>query len=338
MLMIRSANPHLSYLLRKNPNGAGRVVQRDNCVGWYDGDTWLASTDFAFSPLDYLRLIKLFLRDSYKKPLAQDNQPAEIRISPLLMGDHKLPVVGGEWNPMVVRGDTLALTISQTIVTLAAVAAATGEARGIGDTWGQALIEVIEPLTISLPYPIVAAIKPYARKYVSQLTNNGWKLSPHNSQRSRIEFVKQHAIGRILDYGCGEGDYAKLPNYVGYDPALETRTIDKYPQSVFCFTEPDGDFDTVLLCEVIEHTSNPQLLVRHILQKYRPTKLIITTPNYSFNQHLGLVGFRHNDHQFEFTSEQFEKFLEPFPHTRYNIGDEKDGVSLTQAAIIEVQK
>lgn len=336
MLVLSSPNPKLSYLLRKNPDGAGRVVQRNNYIGWYDGDKWLATTDFAFGALDYLRLIKAFLRDSYKKPMAEDTYPAEIRIEPLLMGNHKLPVVGGEWNPMVVRGNTLSEALSQTIITLAAVAATTGEARGIGDEWGKSLIDLIEPLTIPIPYPVVAAIKPYARKYVDQLTNNGWKLSPHNSQRSRIEFVKQHAFGRILDYGCGGGDYAILPNYVGYDPALDGRAQEKHPNIPFFYTEPDGEFDTILLCEVIEHTENPRQLVDHILQKYRPAKLIITTPNSDFNRHLGLVGFRHDDHKFEFDTEQFGKFLATFPHTRYNVGDEKDGVSLTQAAIIEV--
>ncbi|KAJ1024150.1 hypothetical protein NDA16_002989 [Ustilago loliicola] len=88
------------------------------------------------------------------------------------------------------------------------------------------------------------------------------------------------------------------------------------------------DYDAFVATEVIEHLDEPALqnFAPTVFGKYRPRIVLITTPNYCFNDNFGEdlstrpgfpdpTGrtdrvFRHEDHKFEFTPDEFKKWCE----------------------------
>ncbi|SPO31604.1 uncharacterized protein UTRI_06367_B [Ustilago trichophora] len=88
------------------------------------------------------------------------------------------------------------------------------------------------------------------------------------------------------------------------------------------------DYDAFVATEIIEHLDEPALqqFAPTVFGKYRPRIVLITTPNYCFNDNFGQdlstrpgfpdpTGrtnrvFRHEDHKFEFTPEEFKKWCE----------------------------
>jgi hypothetical protein len=100
---------------------------------------------------------------------------------------------------------------------------------------------------------------------------------------------------------------------------------------------------------VIEHLDPPRLMAfeRVLFEFARPKTVVITTPNVEYNvkfETLPAGKFRHQDHRFEWTREQFQAWAENIAR-RFNysvrlvpIGpvDAKVG-SPTQMAIFQVQ-
>lgn len=152
-----------------------------------------------------------------------------------------------------------------------------------------------------------------------------------DTRRQRYDAVKQQLQGgeRLFDIGCGEMFYALRlsKNYdftyaVDADPELaginsrklEARKVENV-ESVHDEVDVDwvdhnysltsgSDF---LLTEVLEHMPRhhaESLLVA--LLKSEARKIVVTVPNANFNKHYGLEGaFRHDDHQFEPTFEDW---------------------------------
>jgi hypothetical protein len=110
-----------------------------------------------------------------------------------------------------------------------------------------------------------------------------------------------------------------------------------------------------IISEVIEHIELSQ--VKSILFKLytffltnQSIKLIITTPNRDFNcNYFDCEGFRHHDHKFEFTDNEFKTFINEtieifnkfqtkytIKSTYHDIGDSVNNVFTTQGAIITI--
>ncbi|AYV75739.1 MAG: methyltransferase domain-containing protein [Terrestrivirus sp.] len=174
----------------------------------------------------------------------------------------------------------------------------------------------------------------------------------------------------IIDIGCGEGFYAvpfsqKLENntYIAFDIdkneliKLSKKIQEKNIKNVIIHDNENDLFDfinngnkfNVIITEVIEHMGEMEsydFIVRtfNTLQN-KFNKIIITTPNYEFNQHYMMeTQFRHPDHKMEMTHEQFVNFidgcLKKFDMNNYeleyvNIGDSVDNISCTQGVIIK---
>lgn len=71
-----------------------------------------------------------------------------------------------------------------------------------------------------------------------------------------------------------------------------------------------GDLDLVILMEVIEHIDPDRLpaVVGNVFGAMRPRHVVVTTPNSEYNVRypaLARGGFRHPDHRFEWTREEF---------------------------------
>ena len=182
----------------------------------------------------------------------------------------------------------------------------------------------------------------------------------------RREFHREYLAfdKAILDVGCGEGAYAlpfaaKLEDHPYYaidiDPTcLESikkkaarRNMDNiflYPSLAdFLVTYHEETVD-IILTEVIEHMALDQAekLLNQLLKKVRFATFIVTTPNASFNQFYELANkFRHDDHQWEMTEEEFQAWmkgiLDPYPCTYefVAVGDQVDGISTSLGVIVK---
>jgi small RNA 2'-O-methyltransferase len=191
----------------------------------------------------------------------------------------------------------------------------------------------------------------------------------------------------IIDFGCGEGAYAialvkKADNYLCFDTdpcelnkarrKVYNRSIDKKTskeisekyKNICYFSEQDKLFEKihsdiimlpdtfVVFSEVIEHIEliDAKRILDDILSLLltNPSiKIILTTPNRDFNHNYLIDGFRHDDHKFEFTKNEFIDFMnesiQSFNDSQENvkikydyhgIGDSVDDVFTVQGAII----
>jgi len=167
-------------------------------------------------------------------------------------------------------------------------------------------------------------------------SNDPERVRLHDQRLDRVaEILKSHSVSRVLDIGCGEGKLIKrlvkdpqFTEIAGIDPSL--RSIQKARDLLFLENagEAKNDrivlklgsltyadrrlrgFDAATLVEVIEHVDSDRLasLERSLFGDARPAVIIITTPNADYNKlfpSLTAGEYRHSDHRFEWTREQF---------------------------------
>jgi hypothetical protein len=172
----------------------------------------------------------------------------------------------------------------------------------------------------------------------------------------------------IIDIGCGEGDYAipfsvKIGDNQYYAIDTDATELEKLQKKMdtkdiknitlynnfeeFLKTY-SGEKMNVIVTEVIEHmgVDSARSLLLDAL-KLNFDKMVITTPNVEFNKHYMLEGkFRHDDHKYEMTRIEFEKFITTimneidvdkvkFTYKYISIGDMVDDVSTTQGYLVE---
>jgi len=113
-----------------------------------------------------------------------------------------------------------------------------------------------------------------------------------------LKGVAPLARGRLLDVGCGDKPYLELfepyvSQYLGVEheasfrhtaSATRTRGPDVfYDGKRLPFT--DGEFDTVLSVQTLEHTSAPQALLREMARVLHPNGVLLLTAPFSFRLH-----------------------------------------------------
>ncbi|WP_079515078.1 methyltransferase domain-containing protein [Rossellomorea marisflavi] len=161
----------------------------------------------------------------------------------------------------------------------------------------------------------------------------------------------------VVDMGSGEG---KLATRLGLVPGIEEilavepseqatlKALKRFEKaesqpgflkpttvmgSLFYYDERLRNKDVIILCEVIEHIDEHRLpkIMETILGAYRPRTLLITTPNAEYNRVYDMgEGYRHPDHRFEWTREEFQTWCREMDHeeaydiTHQGIGDAHD--------------
>ena len=159
-----------------------------------------------------------------------------------------------------------------------------------------------------------------------------------NEQRLGSVFgvLKNSRARRVLDLGCGEGRLLQsllkekqFEEIVGMDVshrslefATERLHLDRLPPilkgrinliqgSLMYRDKRLAGFDAAAIVEVIEHLDPPRLAAfeRVIFEFARPGTIVVTTPNSEYNvkwESLPAGKFRHKDHRFEWTREEFQ--------------------------------
>ncbi|MGI2326725.1 3' terminal RNA ribose 2'-O-methyltransferase Hen1 [Planococcus sp. YIM B11945] len=147
-----------------------------------------------------------------------------------------------------------------------------------------------------------------------------------------VEMAKQLSPTSIVDFGSGEGKLAVQLGFLNgvrkvlaVEPSqtATAKAIKRFEKvrdqanfiepetlwgSLYYFDERLKGKDLMILCEVIEHIDEERLpkAFDTILNSYAPTSLIVTTPNREYNEIYDMDDhFRHDDHRFEWTRQEF---------------------------------
>jgi 3' terminal RNA ribose 2'-O-methyltransferase Hen1 len=159
-----------------------------------------------------------------------------------------------------------------------------------------------------------------------------------NEQRlgAVLAALKASGATRVLDLGCGEGKLLRLllaekqfAEIVGMDvshrvleiatqrlhveqmPEMQRKRLKLIQGSLNYRDARLAGFDAAAVVEVIEHLDLPRLhaFERVLFEFAKPNMVVITTPNAEYNvkfETLPAGKFRHKDHRFEWTREQFQ--------------------------------
>lgn len=184
-------------------------------------------------------------------------------------------------------------------------------------------------------------------------------MQRRNNIRKQLTFDKH-----ILDVGCGEGFYAipfsmnlkddNMYHAIDIDEELTDKVMSKASRkdinNIAIYNHIDdflksynGDVVDVILTEVIEHMpiEESKKLIQIIMDKVNFDKFIVTVPNKEFNQFylIDEDSFRHTDHDWEPTKEEFNQFIKSeipsdFKINFVNIGDTVNEISTSIGCVI----
>jgi 3' terminal RNA ribose 2'-O-methyltransferase Hen1 len=151
-----------------------------------------------------------------------------------------------------------------------------------------------------------------------------------------MALLQQSGAKRVLDLGCGEGKLLKLllhdasftyilgmdVSYRALEMARSRLHMDRLPErqkerikllhgSLTYRDKRLQGYDAAAVVEVIEHLDPARLAAfeRVLFEFAHPATIVITTPNAEYNVKFATLAaghFRHKDHRFEWTRQQFQ--------------------------------
>lgn len=115
--------------------------------------------------------------------------------------------------------------------------------------------------------------------------------------KGRIELVKRHYHGAVLDIGVGSGEFIKKRSKTwGYDinPCAK-----QWLESIGKYREDFANFDAFTMWDVLEHVEDPEMYFKHMA---KDTKLFVSIPIFhSVAQIRRSKHYRPGEHLYYFT-------------------------------------
>ena len=111
--------------------------------------------------------------------------------------------------------------------------------------------------------------------------------------RERLAFVRKiQPAGRLLDYGCGSGSFARLAARAGYEAVgiepfslgqgLDSPGLRLVRGSIEQSGERASSFDVITLWQVLEHVPDPAALLAQLVPYLSPGgTLVVSVPNFA---------------------------------------------------------
>lgn len=148
----------------------------------------------------------------------------------------------------------------------------------------------------------------------------GWKKAP---SPLKIKYIEKWVVGNtVLDIGCGLGFYSEYIASKGLDITgvdIEKQYIPIRSNFIIAGAEKlpfmERVFDTVLLFDVLEHTSNPDDVLRDVFRVGK-RRLIISVPNsddeFLPRHNLTFKHYKDRTHKQEYTLNKIIEVLEKY--------------------------
>lgn len=165
---------------------------------------------------------------------------------------------------------------------------------------------------------------------------HGWRLDTVAS------VLKSSGANQVADLGCGEGKLVRrllkesqFQRIVAMDVCLQAleraeqslerihhkirEKVELVQGSVLYDDDRLHDIEAACLVEVIEHLEPDRLprVAYNLFHRIRPRTVVITTPNRDYNvlwESLPAGKFRHGDHRFEWSRDEFKSWVEQVKH------------------------
>jgi len=149
------------------------------------------------------------------------------------------------------------------------------------------------------PAPSLAVLPKYyeSEDYISHtdskrtLFEKIYQLVKRNAIKGKVSLLnkEQNSKGKLLDIGCGTGDFlveAKNQGWsiLGFEPNSDAKRLAANKGVLFTddiFTLPENTFDAVTMWHVLEHVPNLQEYITNLKRIIKPNgTIIIAVPNY----------------------------------------------------------
>ena len=201
------------------------------------------------------------------------------------------------------------------------------------------------------------------------------KVNLHQQRlHAALNFLKASGAESVLDLGCGdgkllrllikEGQFKKIAGmdvsfselqkakenlYLDQASPLMKERISIFQGSVTYQDQRLKNFDAAALIEVIEHLDAERLptMEKVVFGFAKPRTVVVSTPNAEYNvlfEKLQSEDFRHDDHRFEWTREQFKDWCHKisqifnYQFSIYSVGQEEQNIGApSQLAVFTKQ-
>ncbi len=158
-------------------------------------------------------------------------------------------------------------------------------------------------------------------------TENYYLKATDYASKELLDFALKHAGHNILDVGCATGDYCVELKKLGFNATgidINEKYVEKsvekgiecYLMSADDLQFPDNSFDTIILCEVLEHVKDPHNVLKEA-KRVAKKNIIITVPNNTELEELGRFGLTYEhvldeDHVNFFTKKDLESLMSEY--------------------------
>lgn len=323
-----------------------------------------------YSPIGYFGLLNLIVRDLVIKDVQENDYPClnKIQFSYILSRDNLVQTFKNnfpELNIELLNNGSVIISGTSTLKSLIEKSSIflllhvrRKDLYSYNDSFNEKVLRILESGKRFYSYSLISKIlttfffydtfknyKERIENLIEQNCNLEIKFLQSLRKDKIASLARETEQPHWIDIGAGEGDYSFIADIINgiytcvdRDPECRQSLRDKGLNPYKSIKEVDIKYNTcILLTEVIEHSSltDSKKLLTDLILNNNIKSIIITVPNCEFNKYYNIPEgeFRHYDHNWEPTKEQFinliESLKQDFNAEYFNIGTEINNVSPT---------